>query len=197
MPGSKQFAGFLISSVLQMQPFVRYHARSMGMLVDFSMCIDLSDMAWKDGGSGSHLSTIFSESNPVRSKTHGMKTSFIRVWLLISVLVFVACRATTQQSGNTEQHFNPLLSASPLPFQAPPFDKIRDGDFAPAFARALRRTSARKNIPPTRSDGPARMAQRSETDSSPFAVKQQESETYKPSANRSETAKIHACVGAI
>jgi len=67
-----------------------------------------------------------------------MKASFIRVWLLISVLLFVACRATTQQSVNTEQHVNPLLSASPLPFQAPPFDKIHDGDFAPAFEAGMK-----------------------------------------------------------
>jgi len=67
-----------------------------------------------------------------------MKASFIRVWLLISVLLFAACRVTTQQSANTEQHVNPLLSASPLPFQAPPFDKIHDGDFAPAFETGMK-----------------------------------------------------------
>ena len=31
-----------------------------------------------------------------------------------------------------EASTNPLLSASTLPFQAPPFDKIKDSDFAPA-----------------------------------------------------------------
>jgi peptidyl-dipeptidase Dcp len=67
-----------------------------------------------------------------------MKTSFVRVWLLISVLLFAACRATPQQSANTEQHVNPLLSSSPLPFQAPAFDKIRDGDFAPAFDAGMK-----------------------------------------------------------
>lgn len=35
------------------------------------------------------------------------------------------------------QRANPLLSASPLPFQAPPFDKIQDGDYLPAFAQAM------------------------------------------------------------
>lgn len=33
---------------------------------------------------------------------------------------------------------NPLLTPSTLPFQAPPFDKIGDGDFQPAFAAGMR-----------------------------------------------------------
>ncbi|WP_305805029.1 peptidyl-dipeptidase Dcp [Stenotrophomonas sp. YIM B06876] len=32
---------------------------------------------------------------------------------------------------------NPLLSASTLPFQAPPFDKIQDSDFLPAFKQGM------------------------------------------------------------
>jgi peptidyl-dipeptidase Dcp len=74
-----------------------------------------------------------------------MKTSFVRVWLLISVVVFAACRATTQQSANTEQHVNPLLSPSPLPFQAPAFDKIRDSDFASAFDAGMKEQLADVN----------------------------------------------------
>src|SRR3984957_7514165 len=37
---------------------------------------------------------------------------------------------------------NPLLASSPLPFQAPPFDKIKDGDFAPAFAEGMKQQMA-------------------------------------------------------
>src|SRR5512137_1719268 len=33
---------------------------------------------------------------------------------------------------------NPLLTPSPLPFQAPPFDRIQDGDFAPAFEAGMK-----------------------------------------------------------
>ncbi len=33
---------------------------------------------------------------------------------------------------------NPLLHPSPLPFQAPPFDKIKDADFAPAFDAGMK-----------------------------------------------------------
>jgi peptidyl-dipeptidase Dcp len=34
---------------------------------------------------------------------------------------------------------NPLLTPSPLPFGAPPFDKIQDGDFQPAFEAGMTR----------------------------------------------------------
>ena len=34
---------------------------------------------------------------------------------------------------------NPLLTPSPLPFEAPPFDRIQDGDFAPAFEAGIAR----------------------------------------------------------
>ena len=33
---------------------------------------------------------------------------------------------------------NPLLSASTLPFQAPPFDKIKDSDYLPAFNEGMK-----------------------------------------------------------
>ncbi|MDA3915310.1 MAG: dipeptidyl carboxypeptidase II, partial [Oleiagrimonas sp.] len=32
---------------------------------------------------------------------------------------------------------NPLLSKSDLPFQAPPFDQIKDSDFEPAFKQGM------------------------------------------------------------
>ena len=35
------------------------------------------------------------------------------------------------------QRKNPLITKSDLPFQAPPFDKIRDSDYAPAFAKGM------------------------------------------------------------
>jgi peptidyl-dipeptidase Dcp len=37
---------------------------------------------------------------------------------------------------------NPLLAASPLPFQAPPFDRIKDSDFAPAFDEGMKEQMA-------------------------------------------------------
>src|SRR5262245_10934329 len=37
---------------------------------------------------------------------------------------------------------NPFLQKSTLPFEAPPFDKIRPADFAPAFAEGMRQDLA-------------------------------------------------------
>ncbi|WP_372382748.1 peptidyl-dipeptidase Dcp [Xanthomonas sp. NCPPB 1068] len=50
---------------------------------------------------------------------------------------------------------NPLLTASTLPFQAPPFDKIKDSDYLPAFEEGMRlhlaevRKIADNSEPPT------------------------------------------------
>ncbi len=35
------------------------------------------------------------------------------------------------------RHVNPLLTASTLPFQAPPFDRIQDGDYQPALEQGM------------------------------------------------------------
>ncbi|HVC37244.1 MAG TPA: dipeptidyl carboxypeptidase II, partial [Gammaproteobacteria bacterium] len=37
---------------------------------------------------------------------------------------------------------NPLLTPSTLPFHAPPFDKIKDSDFQPAFEEGMQRQLA-------------------------------------------------------
>jgi peptidyl-dipeptidase Dcp len=37
---------------------------------------------------------------------------------------------------------NPFASPSPLPFQAPPFDRIKDADYAPAFEEGMKRQLA-------------------------------------------------------
>jgi len=39
-------------------------------------------------------------------------------------------------------HENPLLTASTLPFQAPPFDKITDGDYQPAIEEGMKQEMA-------------------------------------------------------
>ncbi|HEV3057978.1 MAG TPA: peptidyl-dipeptidase Dcp [Vicinamibacterales bacterium] len=41
-------------------------------------------------------------------------------------------------SGQAQPTRNPLLNASPLPFQAPPFDRIKDTDFGPAFEEGMK-----------------------------------------------------------
>ena len=52
-----------------------------------------------------------------------------------SVLGSSAIHADEQASGAEP---NPLLTPSPLPFQAPPFDKIRDAHFKPALEAGMR-----------------------------------------------------------
>ncbi len=37
---------------------------------------------------------------------------------------------------------NPFFSASPLPFQAPPFDRIKESDYAPAIEEEMKRQLA-------------------------------------------------------
>ncbi|MET0288048.1 MAG: M3 family metallopeptidase, partial [Pseudoxanthomonas sp.] len=44
---------------------------------------------------------------------------------------------TAAQPAAQPQRANPLLTASTLPFQAPPFDKIEDGDYLPAFEQGM------------------------------------------------------------
>lgn len=51
----------------------------------------------------------------------------------VSVSTWSAGPMTTQTPSRTAAGQNPLMSPSPLPFGAPPFDKIKDADFKPAF----------------------------------------------------------------
>ena len=46
--------------------------------------------------------------------------------------------ATAQTPATPALDQNPLLVASTLPFQAPPFDKIKDGDYQPAIEEGMR-----------------------------------------------------------
>src|SRR5262245_46322150 len=60
-----------------------------------------------------------------------MKTLFV----LALITAFAASAAVAApQTGAT----NPLLTRSPLPFQAPPFDKIRDTDYQPALEQGMK-----------------------------------------------------------
>jgi hypothetical protein len=54
--------------------------------------------------------------------------------------VFVVCLLVSGCTTHParEQGKNPLLHPSLLPFQAPPFNKIKDADFAPAFDAGMK-----------------------------------------------------------
>ncbi len=59
-------------------------------------------------------------------------------------LALAACKkeeapaVTTPAPAAAPQSANPLLTVSPLPFQAPQFDKIKDSDFLPAFEQGMK-----------------------------------------------------------
>ncbi|HEY4093723.1 MAG TPA: peptidyl-dipeptidase Dcp [Luteibacter sp.] len=56
-----------------------------------------------------------------------------------------ASTAPTPAATATAAHENPLLTASTLPFQAPPFDKITDADFQPAIEEGMKQELAEVN----------------------------------------------------
>jgi peptidyl-dipeptidase Dcp len=53
-----------------------------------------------------------------------------------------AAGASSIASANTAMTSNPFFSASTLPFQAPPFDKIKDADYQPAIEEGMRQHMA-------------------------------------------------------
>jgi peptidyl-dipeptidase Dcp len=54
--------------------------------------------------------------------------------LLVAALTMALPAAGTDP---TKMHDNPLLTASPLPFQLPPFNRLQDSDFAPAYDQGI------------------------------------------------------------
>jgi peptidyl-dipeptidase Dcp len=58
--------------------------------------------------------------------------------LSASCLAIAAAPVAAQASANP----NPLLTRSTLPFEAPPFDKIKDSDFQPAFDEGMQQSLA-------------------------------------------------------
>ncbi len=60
--------------------------------------------------------------------------------LTLAILGFAALlslQTPPASAGEASVRANPFLSASPLPFQAPPFDTIRDDDFKPALEAGI------------------------------------------------------------
>lgn len=50
----------------------------------------------------------------------------------------LAVSANSTNSANSATPANPFMAPSPLPFQYPPFDRISESDYAPAFAAGMR-----------------------------------------------------------
>ncbi len=83
-----------------------------------------------------------------------------RLSLIAMTAILTACAQSPQKTEPAKTvaapaHVNPFLAASTLPFQAPPFDKIQDGDYQPAIEEGIRQklaeidTIANNPEPPT------------------------------------------------
>src|SRR6185312_10643598 len=57
---------------------------------------------------------------------------------LLSFALAVAAGACSSKPAMTFTPANPFASASPLLYQAPPFDRIRNEDFEPALGEGMR-----------------------------------------------------------
>ncbi|MHB8206877.1 peptidyl-dipeptidase Dcp [Mucilaginibacter sp.] len=68
-----------------------------------------------------------------------MKTLFI-LPLATMMGIMASCNSNGKPAtnGSDTSSTNPLLTASTLPYQAPPFDKIKDGDFKPALEQGMK-----------------------------------------------------------
>src|ERR1700674_547200 len=70
-----------------------------------------------------------------------------RITLLVALVIFglLLTQAAPMNTATVTAHkaeSNPFLSASTLPFEAPPFDKIKETDYAPAIAEGMKRQIA-------------------------------------------------------
>jgi peptidyl-dipeptidase Dcp len=63
----------------------------------------------------------------------------VPVWLAVAAACTHPARSDGDRSPNSMPASapNPFFAPSPLPLQAPPFDRIRDGDYAPALAAGM------------------------------------------------------------
>ena len=59
--------------------------------------------------------------------------TLLAVSLLVGIAIIPAAAATNTEFGPS----NPFYSPSTLPFQAPPFDKIKDSDYQPAIEAGM------------------------------------------------------------
>jgi peptidyl-dipeptidase Dcp len=48
-----------------------------------------------------------------------------------------AGQASVAKASSSANHANPFFAKSTLPFQAPPFDKIKDADYKPAIEKGM------------------------------------------------------------
>jgi peptidyl-dipeptidase Dcp len=90
------------------------------------------------------------------SQTTKCARKTVLLQIIITAILMMASTTITALAANNEfGPTNPFYAASPLPFQAPPFDKIKDSDYQPAIEagmaqqRAEVRAIADNPAPPT------------------------------------------------
>ena len=68
-----------------------------------------------------------------------MRTSY-KLPFMAMLAIFAACNDSGKNSSasTADTASNALLMKSELPYQAPPFDKIKDSDFKPAFEAGMK-----------------------------------------------------------
>jgi peptidyl-dipeptidase Dcp len=72
----------------------------------------------------------------MRITSQGMRVFFNMVIILAAASLHGSSSGASQTNGQFGP-VNPFYAASPLPFQAPPFDKIKDGDYQPAIEAGM------------------------------------------------------------
>ncbi len=67
-----------------------------------------------------------------------------RISLFAATILLAACQTTmpVSQPQSQSQSDNPLFTKSTLPYQAPPFDRIKDEHYVPAFEEGMKRQRA-------------------------------------------------------
>ncbi|HJW95446.1 MAG TPA: M3 family metallopeptidase [Thermoanaerobaculia bacterium] len=65
--------------------------------------------------------------------------------LVLCLIVCATAQAATKSTAKKGTRTNPFFTASTLPFQAPPFDKIKDSDYKPALEEGMRQNLAEIN----------------------------------------------------
>ena len=59
--------------------------------------------------------------------------------LCLGTAVIAALSLSAPASAASAPSANPFAAPSDLPLQAPPFDRIKDSDYAPAFEQGMKR----------------------------------------------------------
>src|SRR5215469_2070436 len=76
------------------------------------------------------------------SREHAKMLRLSRPVLCAAALLMLAASPSAHVAAAAPARANPFASPSPLPLQAPPFDQIKDSDYAPGFDQAIKENLA-------------------------------------------------------